>query len=339
MFNCLFLQRTNISLSAGIMELMQTLGRLLIRHQYLLIWCLPLVGGQIFPKGLRYSLNADGLSYTCTGIGNYFGNKIKFPSLYNGLPITAIAENAFVQNGFINVVISSSITTIGERAFLSCHNLEKVTFDEGSKLQVIEGDAFNGCGALSEITIPSSVVTISGGAFAGCDDLQTVRFAEGSKLQTIGDYAFENCTSLTEITIPSEVTTIERNAFGGCINLQTVIFAEGSKLQTIGYYAFGNCTSLTEITIPSEVTTIEGNAFGGCINLQTVIFAEGSKLQTIGDNAFGDCASLKGIIIPSSIRISIGVLLRGVMIYRQLDLQKVANYRRSEIMLLRTALR
>lgn len=48
-----------------------------------------------FSEGLRYSLNADGSSYTCTGIGNYFGNKIKFPSLYNGLPITAIAESAF----------------------------------------------------------------------------------------------------------------------------------------------------------------------------------------------------------------------------------------------------
>ena len=39
-------------------------------------------------KGLAYTLNADGASYSITGIGECTDTEIMIPSEYNGLPVT-----------------------------------------------------------------------------------------------------------------------------------------------------------------------------------------------------------------------------------------------------------
>lgn len=81
-------------------------------------------------KGLEYSLNADGKSYTVTGIGTCKDTNLIIPSLYNGKPVTSIGMGAFGSNVSLTAVtISKSITSISDNAFMNCLNLTKITFD------------------------------------------------------------------------------------------------------------------------------------------------------------------------------------------------------------------
>ncbi|MCD8105435.1 MAG: leucine-rich repeat domain-containing protein [Lachnospiraceae bacterium] len=65
----------------------------------------------------------------------------------------AIEENAF--SGCLNVtevVVPSTVTKIGWKAFFGCENLKKVLLTEG--LKRIEGLAFAGCKSLTQVTVP-----------------------------------------------------------------------------------------------------------------------------------------------------------------------------------------
>ena len=65
-------------------------------------------------------------------------------------------------------IVLACVTTIGYGAFDSCEKLESVTFEPGSKLEVIGNYAFEYCEALKTITIPASVTYIGYDAFDGC---------------------------------------------------------------------------------------------------------------------------------------------------------------------------
>ena len=76
---------------------------------------------------------------------------ITLPSLINGLPVTAIASEAFEgdYNAFDSVTVPNSITSIGAYAFTSC-SLTNVFV--GTGVTNIGNDAFANCDyMLSEV--------------------------------------------------------------------------------------------------------------------------------------------------------------------------------------------
>lgn len=93
-----------------------------------------------------------------------------------------------------NLVIPSSCTLIGKRAF-------------------------EGCSALETVSIPSSVQEIGESAFEGCTSLNLVTFVGSDKLQKIGKGAFSGCSSLTTFYMPSTVTEYGDEIFYGCSSL------------------------------------------------------------------------------------------------------------------------
>ena len=186
------------------------------------------------------------------------GNLNKFEWEGNGVlkikeGITTIGDRAFYKcenkcENLKEVSIPNSVTTIGVYAFWDCESLEKVNFEEDSKLTKISCGVFGNCKKLNEITIPNSVTTIGDDAFNGCTNLKEVKFEEKSQLKEIGKYAFGN-TSLNSVTIPNSVTTIGEDAFCSCTSLNSVTIPNSVK--TIDANAFWN-TSLKNVTIPSN---------------------------------------------------------------------------------------
>ena len=100
-----------------------------------------------------------------------------------------ICDSAFYFCFLLEIVIPSSVTSIGDWAFSSCDSLSKIVIP--SSVTSIGDHAFWHCRSLSEIVIPSSVTSI-------------------------GEGAFSLCCSLSEIVIHSSVTSIGNSAFYKC---------------------------------------------------------------------------------------------------------------------------
>ena len=223
-----------------------------------------------------------------------------------------------------NIVIPTSVTSIGDSAFSWCRSLSEIVIP--SSVTSIGDRAFEDCSSLKYISIPKSVIGLNGNPFAEwngkleClspnfvyeDDIlfnkdksriisfrnQNIRsYVIPSSVTSIGDYAFWYCDSLSEIVIPSSVTSIGDHAFSDCYSLSEIVIP--SSVTSIGDSAFSSCNSLSEIVIPSSVTSIGDSAFSDCYSLSEIVIP--SSVTSIGDNAFYGCDSLSEIVIPSSV--------------------------------------
>ena len=86
-----------------------------------------------------------------------------------------------------SIAIPTTVTSIGQSAFMYCTNLKHFEFPQGIK--TVATSVLEGCTALEEVIIPSSVTTINQDAFYNC-----------SALQAIHNYAYTPQT-ITERTV------------------------------------------------------------------------------------------------------------------------------------------
>ena len=152
--------------------------------------------------------------------------------------------------------IPSTVTAIGENAFIGCAKLTSVTIP--ANVTSIGNFAFSGCTSLASVTIPAGVTSIGAYTFSVCTSLASVTFAAGSALTSIGYNAFYNCTNLGSVTIPASVTTIGNSAFFYCTSLASVII-NATTPPALGSSAFNGNASDRKIYVPSaSVGTYKG---------------------------------------------------------------------------------
>ena len=201
-----------------------------------------------------------------------------------------ICNSAFWNCGSLSeIVIPSSVTSIGESAFSSCTSLKYISIPKSviglngnpfanwnGKLKclspnfVYEDDIlFNKDKSriisfrnqnIETYVIPSSVTSIGDWAFSYCFSLSEIVIS--SSVTSIGDSAFSWCLSLSEIVIPSSVTSIGKGAFSSCSHLSEIVIP--SSVTSIGDWAFSYCFSLKYISIPKSVIGLNGNPFVEC---------------------------------------------------------------------------
>ena len=68
---------------------------------------------------------------------------------YKGVPVTSIGSCALSDSEVETVYVPSSVKYIFDSAFYECDSLREVTFEEGTRLIVVESHAFFGCDNLS----------------------------------------------------------------------------------------------------------------------------------------------------------------------------------------------
>ncbi len=219
-------------------------------------------------EGLYYTMSNDSTYAIVGGIDSATDKEIYIASVYNGVPVKAIAANAFRYSSLTKVHIPDSVTTIGEYAFYGCGSLQEVYFS--TALETIGISAFQDCYGIQEIVIPNTVTSIGASAFYNCNGMKTLTLSEN--LVQIPTSAFADCSKLVSVTIPAKVTTIGENAFSSCSTLSSVVLPE--SLQSICGAAFQECFSLPGIAIPKRVTYIGTYAFAGCGNLNFATFGE-----------------------------------------------------------------
>ena len=141
--------------------------------------------------------------------------------------------------------IPDNVTSICEKAFKGCEDLETVTLPPN--VTSIGDDAFNNT-ALTSIEIPASVTSIGKGAFQACGSLTTVNIL--ANVTSIGDNAFMECSNLQSIEIHANVTSIGNYAFNVCSSLASVTL---NNNPTIGEEAFFYNTTVTMNLAAAEV--------------------------------------------------------------------------------------
>ena len=130
-------------------------------------------------------------------------------------------SDLIIPSTVTNNEIEYVVTSIGEKTFDKCFNLESVT-------------------------IGDSVTEIGNSAFSCCFDLTSVTI--GNSVTEIGNSAFSCCFDLTSVTIPDSVTSIGEEAFYGCDKLSTV-YSYATSAPSLGSRAFERC-HLEKIYIP-----------------------------------------------------------------------------------------
>jgi hypothetical protein len=199
-----------------------------------------------------YTTNNGGITIT-----KYTGSSgaVAIPSTISDLPVTTIGYCAFQRTSPTDILISTNVTYIMDKAFDSCRNLTNITIP--GSVTCIGYEAFANCTSLAEVTIPDSITSIPYGAFYYCTNLTRVIIPSG--VTTIGGSAFQQ-TSLTDITIPSNVACIQRQAFFDCARLKGVYFTGNVPI------AVGDCVfyhSLTVTVYYPPGATGRGGAFEG----------------------------------------------------------------------------
>ena len=164
---------------------------------------------------------------------NNLPEKLNIPETYNGSSVVKIAENGFEGANIKDLVIPSSIKTIGANAFASS-TLESVYFFTG--VEVIDNAAFYGCKSLGALNLPRSLQSLGQSTFASCTSISAVVITE--RVTTIGDACFAYCITLERVYIPRSVHTLGESVFVGCSeNIEFEISASNDhyKLDANGY--------------------------------------------------------------------------------------------------------
>ncbi len=183
------------------------------------------------------------------------------------------------------ITIPAGVREIGDGAFFSCKELQRVTMPDG--LTAIGDRAFSSCEQLSHIQLPQGVIRIGSRAFQYCWSLTGLSLPE--TVTEIGDEAFYGCYGLKQMAIPAKVTGIGPKTFAHCMALRRV--ALPTDLQRIEPEAFWGCTALADVTIPEGVTAIGSNAFYGCAALTSIQIPD--SVRDLGPYAFAECTGLR----------------------------------------------
>ena len=286
-------------------------------------------------QGVKYTLNADGHTYTVSGHINPFGGDITIPATVNGCSVTSIGNDAFSCSGLTSVVIPEGVTSIGESAFINCPYMTSATIP--TSVTSIGGWAFCNTG-ISSLNIPTSVASIGECAFGACHALASIQVEDGNTTYDsrngcnaiIEKSSNALKTGCKETIIPSTVTSISDWAFYGCSGLTSVTIP--NRVTSIGERAFYYCSGLTSVTIPNSVTLIRERAFQACSGLTSMVVENGNakydsrdncnalietatntlisgcknsiipgSVISIGEGAFQECSGLTSVTIPNSV--------------------------------------
>ena len=227
----------------------------------------------------------------------YSSNNIVTPDVgtYEGQSIDRFNIPAFLfysDYTIEGVNLPLGVASVGKKAFKDCDNLQYVTFDKNSRVEIISESAFNHCDMLSSVVLPDSVKAISDYAFSNCSGLHSVDMPRS--LVTIGTGAFEGCYALGEIRLYSYVEGIGDNAFSGCNNLYDVY--NESRLNIVpGAKSYGQVarravkvhTDMTEA--PSTEVYVDGiGTFRKSGSAWLLISGEGAEVLALDTFKYGD---------------------------------------------------
>ena len=212
------------------------------------------------------------------------------------------------------VKIPAFIETIGPYAFDRCNQLQKIEFQNDSKIQSFDLLAFSWT-FFDEITIPSQVKRIGEQAFSCCHRLKKINIPSNSLISIIEKDAFR-FSSIECFTIPASLIELKDE---WCIdtNKLTKIDVDPNNPRysilddkmVIGKSLIDQdnydvlvfvVRNIKAIKIPSFIKCIGPSSLDSCYQLQRIEFDMDSELKIIEEHAF-NASSIICIVIPPKV--------------------------------------
>ncbi len=227
--------------------------------------------------------------------------------------IATVPENAFYNNENITeIVIPSTVKTIGSSAIRFCKNLKKVTIQ--SNITTLPDRAISYNKALEEVVLPKTLKKLEKNSLAS-NNLKKIVLPD--TLEVIGEYALYSNSELEQLTLPSSLKRLEGYALS-YTSLKSITFPksleyvgssalratkiEEMTLPNIKKYdngAFSYMPSLKRVKVENGVTLIPQEMFNLCYELNQVDLPE--TVKTIGTRAFYWCDRLYHLYLPKSV--------------------------------------
>lgn len=209
--------------------------------------------------------------------------EVAIPSEIDGIKVTEIGGEAFLQSNIKKLTLPATITAIAEEnPFCPMLFIEEIIVDEANEnYVVVDGVLYT----KDMKTLVSYPIKKKGTSFTIPDGVETIGIA--------AIYG----TELEEIIIPDSVNTIKRHGLNGNENLKKIDMSN-TAIEQITPMCFADCINLTEVIFSESTTYIEVGAFMNCEKLEDITLP--SKLDYIGQSAFMG-TSIMEVIIPETV--------------------------------------
>ncbi|HTB85851.1 MAG TPA: leucine-rich repeat protein [Candidatus Sulfotelmatobacter sp.] len=244
------------------------------------------------------------------------GGAVVLPATINGLPVTSIGSNAFLNcNGLTGIKLPNLVTNLGNEAFAGCTSLTNITIPNSTA----GSGSFSNCVALTTVTLSGNITAISSSEFSGCTALANLQIPAG--ITNLGDDAFQGCTSLSGVYYQGSAPAADLTVFSGD-GVETnfyfpktsgwgAMFAGRPAVPVLFTYTNlgGAITIKSYIGIDGTVTipdTLNGvpvislgyAAFNGCASVTNVNL--GGNITSIAGQAFVGCPNLLAINVAAN---------------------------------------
>lgn len=230
--------------------------------------------------------------------------------------IRTIYAKAFAGCKFREIVIPASVTQFyGLETFVSCNNLEKVTFESSDcdgggwwirtfaqcpnlkEAEVLDGvnvmaNTFEDCTSLTDVTISDSVISMKS-VFCGCTALENVELPD-SVLYMWGGFGE---SGLKNVKLSKYTLGVDANVFS--YSQVTQIEVPENTLY-FDLSAISN-TGITELELPKSIIGVEKNEIlKSCPALTKLVFNE---MKYWGSLSVENCPKLEMIVYPDIVTV------------------------------------
>lgn len=250
---------------------------------------------------------------------------------------TTIGAEAFMGSAIQGVDLFDSVTTIGERAFANCAQLEELTLPES--VTSIGAGAFEGLTGLKKLTVLCDASLIPEGSFADCAGLADVRLSAGATDAQIADWNQKlnrpwydpilrvgEASALVKMPFaPTPAEYFDFNPATGLISAYTgtdvdvVVPREIGGVTVVGfegYNAFASCQDFTNtetptnqtewvhlrtLVLPETIREIPDSLLMYCQQLENFICY--APVESTGKSTFVLCRSLKNVAFMNGVRV------------------------------------
>ena len=280
----------------------------------------------------RYAFceNTKEATFTIHGTGDFSSTfaKINAKKVILAEGVTSLTGSCFYGSTIKDIVLPSTFTSIGSRAFELVSGLPASFYDLPDSVTFIGSYAFRGLEGNGNTLKLGSVETIEEGAFYEANNL-TLDFEEASIDFSRGVLAGFAGNVLVSSTNPS----LSRDGNGNLYtkNYQTILLSR-TGLSSFhpdckaigpgvfrGQYGVGGTS---QISIPDQIEVIGDRAFDSCMGLTSVNL---NRVKKVSDWAFWCCSALSSVSRASGFLKEIGGSAFGLTALASFDFSGIEN--------------